>query len=184
MDYDQDKVDEVALALLFLTLGSDNRAWKGMAWEITDRLYEKGWIENPRNKNQSLELTPAGREACIRLFQKHFGVPSSHDHPAPLLSLPVDIHQLEAIYYREENKLRQPFLDAATGMVVWSNDDEAFGQIVTVEELSNNPRYLSIPICTPEERQHPDRWSEGNRKRVRKLIRRWLESHTIFPLSD
>jgi hypothetical protein len=76
MDYDQEKVDEVALALLYLTLGSDSRAWKGMSWEVSNRLYEKGWIENPRNKNQSFELTPAGREACIRLFRKHFRVES------------------------------------------------------------------------------------------------------------
>lgn len=85
MDYDHDKVDEVALAFLFLTLGSNNRAWKGMDWEVSDRLYEKGWIENPRNKNQSFELTAAGREACIRLFRKHFGVTSSDDKPEATL---------------------------------------------------------------------------------------------------
>ncbi len=77
MDYDQDKVDEVALALLFLTLGADNRAWKGMAWEVSNRLYDKGWIENPRNKSKSFELTEAGREACIQLFQTHFGKSNS-----------------------------------------------------------------------------------------------------------
>jgi hypothetical protein len=72
MDYDQDKVDEVALALLFLTLGDDNRAWKGMDWNVSDRLYQKGWIENPRNKNQSFKLTDSGREACERLFRQYF----------------------------------------------------------------------------------------------------------------
>jgi hypothetical protein len=29
MDYDKDKVDEMVLALLFLTLHGDGRAWKG-----------------------------------------------------------------------------------------------------------------------------------------------------------
>ncbi|MBL8152668.1 MAG: hypothetical protein JNM70_00670 [Anaerolineae bacterium] len=67
-----DKVDEVALALLYFSLG-DYRAWKGMDWSISNRLYEKGWIENPRNKNKSFVLTEAGREACIRFFNQHFG---------------------------------------------------------------------------------------------------------------
>ena len=72
MEYNHDKVDEVALALLYLTLGGDNRAWKGMAWEISNRLHEKGWIEDPRNKNKSFVLTAAGREPCIRFFERHF----------------------------------------------------------------------------------------------------------------
>lgn len=181
MDYDQDKVDEVALALLFLTLGSDNRAWKGMDWDVSNRLHEKGWIEDPRNKNKSFELTAAGREACIRLFRKHFGVTSSDDKPkATLSSLPVDIEMLEFVYYRDENVSRQPFLDAATGLIVWSDDEEA--PSVAIDKLSNNARYLSVPICTPEERSSNNRGSEGDRKRVRKRIRQWLESHPIVPL--
>jgi len=71
-EYNQNKVDEVALALLYLTLDDNNRAWKGMAWEISDRLYEKGWIQNPRNKNKSFVLTETGREACARLFDEYF----------------------------------------------------------------------------------------------------------------
>ena len=72
MEYDHDKVDEVALALPYLTLGDGNRAWKSMAWEISDRLYEKGWIEDPHNKNKSFVLTRAGREACICFFEQYF----------------------------------------------------------------------------------------------------------------
>jgi hypothetical protein len=33
MDYDRDKVDEMVLALLWLTLGGDGRAWKGHDWD-------------------------------------------------------------------------------------------------------------------------------------------------------
>jgi hypothetical protein len=183
MKYDQDKVDEVALALLYLTLGSDSRAWKGMSWEVSNRLYEKNWIENPRNKNQSFELTALGREACIRLFRKHFGLESTDENAeAPLSSLPVDIGRLEFAYYREENASRHPFLDRATGLIVWSNDNEQLGDALTVEALSENPRYLSVPICTPEERASENQLSEGKRKRVRKRLRQWLESQTIFRL--
>lgn len=39
MDYNHDKMDEIAIALLYLTLSADGRAWKGMSWEISDRLY-------------------------------------------------------------------------------------------------------------------------------------------------
>ena len=36
--HDQDKVDEVTLALLFLTLHDDCRAWKGLDWDVMNRL--------------------------------------------------------------------------------------------------------------------------------------------------
>ncbi len=56
-DYDREKVDEIVIALLYLTLHDSYRAWKGFDWETLDRLYEKGWIENPRGN---------------RLFQQYF----------------------------------------------------------------------------------------------------------------
>jgi len=36
--YDRDKIDEVSLALLYLTLHDSCRAWKGFDWEVLDRL--------------------------------------------------------------------------------------------------------------------------------------------------
>lgn len=33
MDYDHDKVDEVVLALMYLTLHGGGRAWKGFDWD-------------------------------------------------------------------------------------------------------------------------------------------------------
>jgi len=47
MEYDMDKVNEAALALLYLNLFEDRwgaRAWKSMPWEAMDRLHEKGLI--------------------------------------------------------------------------------------------------------------------------------------------
>jgi len=47
MGYDEDKVNEAALALLYLNLFEDRwgaRAWKSMLWEAMDRLHEKGLI--------------------------------------------------------------------------------------------------------------------------------------------
>lgn len=44
-DYDREKVDEIVLALMYLTLHDSYRAWKGFDWEVLAQLYEKGWIE-------------------------------------------------------------------------------------------------------------------------------------------
>lgn len=73
IDYDSNLVDKAALALFYLSLDADNRAWKGMNWTVSNRLYEKGWIEDPKNKNKSLVLTEEGREKCIELFKHLFG---------------------------------------------------------------------------------------------------------------
>jgi len=56
MEYAQDKVDETVLALLYLALHDYNRAWKGFNWDILERIYEKGSIEDPKNKNKSMTL--------------------------------------------------------------------------------------------------------------------------------
>jgi hypothetical protein len=46
MEYDQDKVAEMVLALLSLTMFEEDqdgpRAWKGHDWVAMDRLYAKG----------------------------------------------------------------------------------------------------------------------------------------------
>ncbi len=76
-DYDRDKVDEIVLALMYLTLHDSFRAWKGFEWETLDRLYEKGWIENPRSKAKSVVFTEEGLVQSISLFQRHFGKPNT-----------------------------------------------------------------------------------------------------------
>ena len=77
MEYDKDKVDEMALSLLYLTSSHDKygaRAWKGMDWDILDRLYEKGYIGDPKSKAQSFVLTEEGEKLSEKLFFKHFGL--------------------------------------------------------------------------------------------------------------
>lgn len=72
MDYDQNRVDDAVLALLYLTLHDYNRAWKGFDWDAMNRLHEKGLIENPRDKNKSVVLTEDGLRLSEALFQKLF----------------------------------------------------------------------------------------------------------------
>jgi hypothetical protein len=73
LDYDEAKVDQAVLALLYLTLGEDGRAWKNFDWEAMNRLCEQGFIDNPRNKNKSVLLTEKGVAESERLFRKMFG---------------------------------------------------------------------------------------------------------------
>ena len=73
MEYDQDKVDDVVLALLNLTLHDGARAWKGFDFDVMDRLYAKGYILDPHNKNKSVVLTQEGLKRSEDLFEKHFG---------------------------------------------------------------------------------------------------------------
>ena len=75
MEFDQDKVDEVVMALLYLTMfeqGGITSAWKGHDWDVLNRLHEKGWISDPKSKAKSVGVTDEGKKAAADLFRKHF----------------------------------------------------------------------------------------------------------------
>lgn len=72
---DIEKIDEAAWALLYLTLHSDGgitRAWKGIDWDVLNRLYEKGLILDPKNKAKSVAVTEKGKEKSEELFARLF----------------------------------------------------------------------------------------------------------------
>jgi hypothetical protein len=72
MDYDEDKVDEMVLALLYLTLHDGDRAWKGHDWDAMGRLHAKGMIGDPGGKAKSVWLTEEGLRRSRELFTRHF----------------------------------------------------------------------------------------------------------------
>lgn len=77
MEYDRDKVDEVTLALLWLTSFKDPvgvRAWKGQDWETMDRLHSKGYISDPKNKAKSVVLSEDGEKRSKELFANYFSL--------------------------------------------------------------------------------------------------------------
>ena len=76
MDYDQDKVDEMVLALLWLTQTGDGRTWKGHDWVAMDRLHAKGYISDPKSKAKSVILSVEGVQHSRELFARYFGRPS------------------------------------------------------------------------------------------------------------
>lgn len=74
MNYDTDRVDEVVLALMYLTLHDEGRSWKGFDWDALSRLHEKGMIGSPVSKAKSVMLTAEGLAESERLFERYFGV--------------------------------------------------------------------------------------------------------------
>ena len=75
MEIDSEKVDEMTLALFYLTTFKDRtglRAWKSHSWEVMDRLHEHGYIQEPATKARSVMLTQEGAERSKLLFEKHF----------------------------------------------------------------------------------------------------------------
>lgn len=77
MQYDKDKVDEMVLALLYLTSSHDQfgtRTWKGLDLAVLERLHAKGYISDSTGKSPTLELTEAGAALSKELFFSHFGV--------------------------------------------------------------------------------------------------------------
>ena len=75
MDIDERKVDEISLALLYLTTFKDKfglRTWKSYSWEVLDRLHERGYIDNPQSKAKSVLLTEEGAQRSKALFEKYF----------------------------------------------------------------------------------------------------------------
>jgi hypothetical protein len=78
MEHDEDKVDDAVLALLYLTMFKDHgitRAWKAHDWDALSRLYERGFIDDPKSKARSVVVTDAGEKRAKELFAKLFGKP-------------------------------------------------------------------------------------------------------------
>ena len=72
MVLDTDRIDDTVLALLYLTLHDQYRAWKGFDWDTLSRLHEKGMIENPVGKAKSVEFTTDGLRRSKQLFDAMF----------------------------------------------------------------------------------------------------------------
>ena len=80
-DVDEEKIDELTLALLYL--GTDavtDRAWKSFDWDAMDRLHRKGLISDPRNKNKCGIERDEGRH-CLRNILKSI---VSSKSPSPI----------------------------------------------------------------------------------------------------
>jgi hypothetical protein len=87
MNYDRDKVDDMVLALLYLTVCETNdwgaRAWKSHDWDALDRLHSQGYISDPKSKAKSVVLSPERLERARELFERTFAaIPSCSGNAA------------------------------------------------------------------------------------------------------
>jgi hypothetical protein len=76
MEINEEKIDEVVMALLYLNFHGDHgavRAWKSFDWDAMDRLYKKGLISDPKSKAKSVLVTEEGQKVSKELFKKYFG---------------------------------------------------------------------------------------------------------------
>lgn len=79
--YDEDRLDEAVLALLYLTAhhpsseDGTTRSFKQIPEEIFDRLARRGYISTPHAQAKSVILTYEGRTLCEAEFQRLFGKP-------------------------------------------------------------------------------------------------------------
>src|SRR5258708_37649394 len=72
MALDTDRIDDTVLALLYLTLHDQYRAWKGFDWDTLSRLHEKGMIDNPVGNAKSVAFTTDGLRRSKELFEAMF----------------------------------------------------------------------------------------------------------------
>jgi hypothetical protein len=77
MKLDLEKIDRAVLALLYLGLHDQDRAWKGFDWDAMSRLHEKGYILDPVGKAKSIVFTEEGLAESERLLEELFGLQSS-----------------------------------------------------------------------------------------------------------
>jgi hypothetical protein len=77
MEINEEKIDEVVLALLYLNFHGDRdaiRAWKSFDWDAMDRLHEKGFISDPKGKSKSVLVTEEGQKTAKELFERYFSL--------------------------------------------------------------------------------------------------------------
>jgi hypothetical protein len=67
-----DSVDDCALALLYFGRHEEYRTWKGLDWEIMNRLHAKGYISDPVGKAKSVVFTEDGLARSAALVRTQF----------------------------------------------------------------------------------------------------------------
>ena len=75
MQIDDDKIDDMVLALLHLTSFKEHdivRTWKGHDWDALNRLHEKGFISDPKSKAKSVVFSDDGAKRSMELFKAFF----------------------------------------------------------------------------------------------------------------
>lgn len=72
MELNEQKVEDVVLAVLWLTLHEERRVWKTLDWNTMDRLHHKGYISDPASRAKSVVLTEEGLSRATMLAKQIF----------------------------------------------------------------------------------------------------------------
>jgi hypothetical protein len=72
MNLDEDRIDDAVLALLYLGLHDEFRAWKGFDWDAMDRLHAKG-LSDPKSKARSVLFSEEGLRKAKERLEALFG---------------------------------------------------------------------------------------------------------------
>ncbi len=92
MDYDEEKLDEVVLALLYLTLFTEHgvtRAWKGHDWDVLNRLCEKGPDQRSEEQEQICGVERRGCQRISKAILEIFRQATLRSHPVVGLRVAV-----------------------------------------------------------------------------------------------
>jgi hypothetical protein len=111
------KFEKTVLALLYTTSfeqGGARCAWKTYDWDITERLFEQGFIDDPRNNRKSVVLTPEGEKHAKALAEKLFGSSRLETPPVGTHIHHERFHRARSGHCRAAPDCRGP-LDAEAG---------------------------------------------------------------------
>jgi hypothetical protein len=72
---DAQRLDDAVLAILYYNRMTAGGAWKGLPWDATDRLHQKGLISDPAKARKSVDLLEAGYEQGRAAFERLFAKP-------------------------------------------------------------------------------------------------------------
>lgn len=93
MEDNKNKVDDMTLALLWLTMfdvGYAIRAWKRFNRKRLNRLQGKGYTDDPKSNAKSVIVTEEGVKRAEELFNQYFGIEKMirirHGHLLPLMN--------------------------------------------------------------------------------------------------
>lgn len=152
MKLDEDKIDDVVLALLQLTAFGDGgvtRSWKSQSWEVMDRLHQKGWISDPKSKSKSLVFTEEGLMRSEFMFREIFMDDSKPEKKAKNKSKPTGALRLRVSLRDTEPEIWREFCVP---------DDITLGDLHTViqvvmewdnshlHQFIHKKRYIGVPM--------------------------------------
>ena len=156
MNYDEDRVDEYTLALLYLVAherdeGFGARAWKGFDWETLNRLHEKGYISNPVGKAKSVGMTEEGFLKAQALFERHFAK-KARTIPFPKLTPPA-----KKRWEQVPEPMRKEITDSVwcsqcrTGVSLQLREGKMVGRSLVLRGICKTCGSEAVRVIEPEE---------------------------------